>query len=984
MSSLKTGGKGHGPLDGTGAGSSPEFPPGASRWPDTLSRRGFLELMGASLALVGVEGCSTRQPAEAILPYANAPERLLPGKPQYYATSMDMAGTSIGLLVKSDMGRPIKIEGNPDHPSSLGATDAFAQASLLGLYDPQRSRTVLQEGGISDWESFTAALETSRRGWKEKKGEGLRILTGKISSPTLLASLGDLLSEYPSARWHESEPMDSDQVGQGTELFFGRRLRMIPRFDRAEVIVSLDADFLDWAPGRIRFMHDFALGRDPEGASPMSRLYMVETAHSLTGANADHRLALPPRALLAWARMLARELDIAMPDPAGDDAVDDPALSRRMETWAKQVAKDLSAHRGKCLVLGGEPQPPWMHALAHALNHKLGNLGNTLAFTSQADDPEIPRPQSLAPLVADMLSGKVETLLILGGNPAYASPADLEFPKALAHVPNAIHYGSYADETAVLCRWHVPAAHFLESWGDGRSHEGTVSLVQPLIQPLHFAKTGTEMIAALAGRPNASAYDILRAHWQAMQSGPGFQAFWNRSLQLGLMEGSAWPEETVQPRSGWETLFSALPALPNRTVNGMTISFRPDATVWDGRFTENAWLQELPKPLTKLTWDNAIYLAPATAANLGLGNGDEVELECDGRRLTGPIWTATGHAEGCLTVTFGYGRTHAGKVGNGLGYNAYALRTLAAPWVSEGVTLRRTGRKIKLACTQDHQSLEGRDLVKHATMEELENRPRASTVIDTLPTLYPPVPVAAYAWGMTVDLSLCTGCSACVIACQAENNIPVVGKEQVALGREMHWIRIDRYFQASEDDVRTLFQPLACVHCENAPCELVCPVEATLHSPEGLNEMIYNRCIGTRYCSNNCPYKVRRFNFFQYVERGPDGLKPMRNPDVTVRSRGVMEKCSYCVQRIERVRIRSEREDRSIRDGEVVTACQQACPSKAIRFGNRNDAESRVAQTTRNPRNFTLLQELNTRPRTTYLTRVTNPDPGFPRDAHAS
>lgn len=960
-----------------------EFMDQVSALPHSQSRRRFLELMGASIALAGLEGCSTRQPAEVILPYARAPERLLPGKPQYYATSMEMAGSSLGLLVKSEMGRPIKIEGNPDHPASLGATDAFAQASLLGLYDPERSKVVRKLSTPATWEAFCLDLKSARLDWEQRKGAGLRILSGKISSPSLLASMNSLLARNPLARRHQWEPTDADQEAQGTEMVFGSRLRMIPNLQKAKVIVSVDADFIGSPLVGVRLGRDFSSGRKSE-SDEMNRLYVVEPSLSLTGASADHRLALLPDQISAWILLLAKELGILNPSPSSTPGEQIPDGSEKSKAWAKAVADDLSRNRGAGLILAGETQSPWVHALVQVINHRLGNIGVTTYFVDAESQDKTNAPDTLAALVADMQSGQVETLLILEGNPHYTCPVDLDFATAMKRVPNTIHWGAYEDETAAKCRWHIPAAHFLESWEDGRAYDGTISLVQPLIAPLYFAKTRSEMIAVLLGDTNALSHDILLKHWHTRKPEPGFHAFWSHSLELGVVEGTAYTSLKVNPIDGWEKNIVVPAPTGTHTSGELQAVFKPDATVWDGRFSNNAWLQELPKPITKLTWENAIQISPATASSLGLENEDEVELESGGRKIRGPIWIFPGQAEGCLTLAFGYGKTH-GKLARGIGYNAYALRTAAMPWRLSNVRLRKTGVKRELACTQRQQSMQGRDLVKFATLEAWSHRlPIGGSPSTAQPSLYPPVAKAVYAWGMTIDLSLCTGCSACVIACQAENNITVVGKDQVIMGREMHWIRVDRYFQDVKGDIETFFQPLACVQCENAPCELVCPVEATVHSPEGLNEMIYNRCIGTRYCSNNCPYKVRRFNFFQYVGRGPErgeSLKAMRNPDVTVRSRGVMEKCSYCVQRIERVRIGSEKENRSIRDGEVVTACQQVCPTDAIRFGNLNDSASRVAENTRSERNFSLLQELNTRPRTTYLTRLTNPNPALSTSA---
>jgi Fe-S-cluster-containing dehydrogenase component len=922
-------------------------------------RRRFLGWMGVSAALSGI-GC-TRQPREKILPYARAPEGMAPGKPRYYATCMLLQGEALGLLVRSETGRPVKIEGNPLHPSSLGATDAFAQASLYGLYDPGRSREISRRGEASTWEALCGELEKARGGWEGEAASGLRVLSGKITSPSLRASLAGLLARYPGAKWHAYEPLDAGNSLAGVREAFGRPVKAVYRFDKAEVIVSLDGDFLGCGGGRVRYQRDFADRRAGGGA--MNRLYVAEAGVSVTGANADHRLALRPSGMPGLAAALAQALGLAAPEAQGAEAQGafaDGGEPERAGQWVAAAAADLGALRGKGLVVAGEAQPPQVHALAHAMNLALGNIGNTVYFIGEPDGPEAP----LMDLVHDMRAGQVHTLLILDGNPAYTAPCDAQFAQALANVPFTVHCGLYRDETAAYCRWHVPAAHALESWGDALGHDGTATLMQPLIEPLYGGKTAPEVAAAFAGDYQAAGHDLLKEYWRAARKSPGveFERDWRGALEAGLWADSA---PSVVAVTAVATADLPLPAPPA----GVDVVFQPDPSVHDGRFFENAWLQELPKPLSKLVWDNAAHMSPAMAAKWGLANGDEAEVEIRGRNLRVPVWIVPGHADGAVTLTLGYGR--AWEDGTILGYDAYRLRRSDAPWHAPGAALRKTGRKWPLVETQSHQNMEGREPVKEAVWAaggsgaDLE-REREN------PSLYPAYPYSGYAWGMAIDLSRCTGCSACVVACQAENNIPVVGKDQVMRGREMQWLRVDLYFKETSGESRALFQPLMCVHCENAPCELVCPVEATVHSSEGLNQMVYNRCIGTRYCSNNCPYKVRRFNFYAYAQNTPS-LEPMRNPDVTVRSRGVMEKCTYCVQRIERARIGAEREGRPIRDGEADTACQQACPTRAIVFGDRNDPGSRVARLQVEPRRYDLLGELNTRPRTFYLARLRNP-----------
>lgn len=943
-----------------------------------MSRRGFLEIMGAALAMAGMEGCSTRQPEETILPYNRGPEGLLPGKPQYYATGMDVMGEAVGLLVKSDMGRPIKVDGNPDHPASLGGSDAFAQASLLGLYDPDRSRSVLRNGEASEWDVFARELGAHSVSWSKHGGRGLRILTGKIASPSLLASLGEISRRYPQARWHAYDPLESGHAARGAGMAFGRELRILPHFDRARVIVSLDSDFLGWAPGHIRYSRDFASRRDPDSETGMSRLYVVESCLSLTGANADRRIALAPAQIPLWALALAQALGIVGADETagmgrmGESGADPWLGWEEIRSTAEAVAGDLRSHPGSALVWAGESQPPWVHALTHDVNEHLGSLGNTVTQVIPGREEGVPDPRPLLELARDMRAGEVEALLILDGNPAYAAPADLDFAESLRRVPLAVHWGSYRDETAALCRWHIPAAHYLESWGDLASLDGTATLVQPLIAPLYFAKTAQEMLSALAGDFQAKGYDALKNYWRRRLPQDGFDAAWDRALRTGLVENTAFPQTYHRPQPFWRHELKRVTPFPPMRSDSVQVAFLPDPTVGDGRYAENAWLQELPKPLSKLTWENAIHLSPDMAESLGVVDGDELELRSGGRTVAGPAWILPGHADGVVTLTLGYGRQVGGKVAAQRGYNAFLVRDSTWPWWASDAKVGKTGKRSPVACTQDHQRLEGRDLVKHADLREWRKGDTPSPPPSRPPSLFPALAKGAHAWGMTIDLSLCTGCSACVIACQAENNIPVVGREQVMAGREMHWMRIDLYFQEIAGERRALFEPLLCMHCENAPCEVVCPVAATLHSPEGLNEMVYNRCIGTRYCSNNCPYKVRRFNFLQFSDRHSESLKAMRNPDVTVRSRGVMEKCSYCVQRIERARIDAGMEGRAMRDGDVITACQQACPAGAIVFGDLLDAKSKVAIQARRKRNDVLLRELNTLPRTTYLLKVSN------------
>jgi MoCo/4Fe-4S cofactor protein with predicted Tat translocation signal len=967
-----------------------EFPRQASSWTETLGRREFLRLMGASLALAGLTACGRSAATnEKIVPYVRQPESLVPGRPQFFATAFVHDGAATGLLVESHEGRPTKIEGNPSHPGSLGATDAFAQASILTLYDPDRSQAVTNVGAIATWNGFFAALNGELEGQRLNGGAGLRILTETVLSPTLADQLQSLIKRFPQAKWHQYEPGNRDNVRTGARLAFGEVVEPQYHFERCETILSLDADFLFRGPGRIRYARDFVERRGVRaGNVAMNRLYTVESTPSLTGAMADHRLALRPSELAAFAQALAGRLGVT----TGSKSAAAPAVSSAK--WLDAVARDLQQHRGAGLVLAGERQPAPVHALVHAINQSLGNAGKTVIYTEPVEPYAVEQNTSLRNLTADMESGQVAVLLVSGGNPVFNAPADLRFGELMARVGFSVHMGLYEDETSARCHWHVPEAHYLESWSDARAYDGTVTILQPLIDPLYGGKSAHELLAAVAGRPGLSGYEIVREYWNKQNRAPDFEQFWRRAVHDGVVADSAFAAKTVGLKNIAPDASNSAAEIKSSAdaASALEIIFQPDPTIHDGRFANNGWLQELPKPLTKITWDNAVLISAATAQRFGLGHrvaarggehgkvfADVVELRYAGRALTAPVWIAPGHADGCATVYFGYGRTRSGKVGTGVGFNAYAIRTADAAWHGTGLEMRKTATEYALACTQFHHNMEGRELVRAATLEEYRREPHFAAGkehgAESEASLYPPHPYEGYAWGMTIDTNACIGCNACVVACQAENNIPVVGKTEVSRGREMHWIRVDRYYKGGVDSPETVHQPVPCMHCENAPCEVVCPVNATNHSSEGLNDMVYNRCVGTRYCSNNCPYKVRRFNFFQYADFTTPSLKPMRNPDVTVRSRGVMEKCTYCVQRVNAAKIAAEKEDRPVRDGEITTACQGACPTQAIVFGNINDGDSRVARLKASPLNYGILTELNTRPRTTYLAKLKNPNP---------
>lgn len=988
-----------------------EFPPGVAPWQSPVNRRDFLKLAGASLMLAGLAACRKR-PIHEIVPYVKAPEEIVPGKPLYYASALTLGGYGIGVLVEAHEGRPTKIEGNPDHPASLGATDAYTQAMILDLYDPDRSKTVLNMGTARTLESF---LQQAKQVLADSKGgEGVRILTETVTSPTLQFLMGKFLQRYPKARWYQYEPFNRDSEFVGTRLAFGEPVCAVYDLSQAEVILSLDADFLMEGPGRIRYTKELSRKRAIQaGKAQMPRLYVVESASTVTGWIADHRVAVRPSQVDAFARSLAHRLGVPGVEDGGW------ANSEERENLLEAIRDDMLGHRGRCVVIPGMCQTPEVHAIAQMINVHLGNAGTTVKFVSPPEGAQI-QVDSLKELVNEMKAGGVKALFVLGGNPVLTAPGSLGFAEALSSVAFSVHLASYVDETSKGCHWHVPMAHELESWGDVRSYDGTVSIIQPLIEPLFGGKSSLEFLSALLG-DTRGALEILKDYWRhrsvngsspSSQVGRGtspsldageFENVWRKWLHDGFIPNTALGARQVQLKG------IALP--PLKASGEIEVNFRPDPGAYDGRFANNAWLRELPQPFTKICWDNVGLLSPRTAERLGVvleygeGRGtyaSVVEITVGGKSLSGvPVWVVPGHPDDVLTLTLGLGRSAGGQIAQGLGYNAYPLFPGLGGYLG-GATIRKKNTH-PIARTQLHFRMEGRDFTrsynfsnwKEEVIHPVPGHQRSGEVHGSSSggahpsqgehekiTLYPDKEYTSYAWAMVIDTNLCTGCNACVVACQAENNIPVVGKEQVRRGREMHWIRIDQYYVGNIDgpsEIRPL--PVPCMHCERAPCEVVCPVAATVHSEEGLNEMVYNRCVGTRYCSNNCPYKVRRFNFFDYHTR-PDIndwavplLHLLKNPDVTVRSRGVMEKCSYCVQRINEARKAAKKEDRRIRDLEVMTACQQVCPAGAIVFGDKNDPNSKVSQWRSQHQHYRLLEELNVEPRTTYLARFRNPNP---------
>ena len=1057
-----------------------EYPEHAEEWENGLSRRNFMKVMGASLAFAGLSGCVI-QPAEKIVPYVSQPENVIPGKPLFYSTAMTLGGIGVGLFAKSFDGRPIKIEGNPDHPGSLGGTDVYAQASILGMYDPDRSQEIRNRGASSNWQNFIKEARAALDENSKDGGAGVRFLTETVTSPTLVAQFKQIATELPNSKWIQYEPINNDNAMAGARLAFGSPANTIYKFDVAEKILSLDADI--FSSFNVRYIKDFNKGRRfGEDKKTVNRLYAVETTMTLTGAKADHRLAVKPSQMIDIAKAIAGAVGVSGASASG--------LSSEATAWINAMAKDLQASRGKSVVVAGDNQPPAVHAIAHAINSTLGNVGQTVVYTDPlSPNTEKLQIEQLRELVADIDAGRVKALIILGGNPVYNTPIDAKISgeKLKEKVPLCIHLGEHFDETGQYSHWHIPQNHFLESWSDSRAFDGTVSITQPIIKPLYGGKSVSEVVQVFFKENyEKTDADILKEFWQkqgltsapktvaatastapspgatpstspspqasasptasaspqatvtpqatatpaaspttatattAVTSAPKtFEDNWRKAVHDGFISGSGFPAKTLSVNGGFlaQTTSSA-------PISGLEISILPDPSVYDGRFANNGWLQELPNPLTKITWDNVALISPATAKKLGInlaenkwndmaggevgtpfintkgGNmlSDLVTIEANGAKISAPVpmWVAPGQPDDVVTLYLGYGRTEAGRIANNLGYNAYEVRKSDAPFAS--ATLTKRGEQTNIASTQIHFNMEGRDLLLNWDVENVaklgeerkEHEKETGNYDDTMykPEQYQKQYDENHRWGMTIDLNSCVGCNACVVACQSENNIPVVGKEQVERSREMHWMRVDAYFSGELNNPDgPHFQPVLCQQCEQAPCEVVCPVHATVHSAEGLNDMVYNRCIGTRYCSNNCPYKVRRFNFLLFQDWDTPQYKLMRNPEVSIRSRGVMEKCTYCTQRISAARIEAQKAGRPVMDGEILTACQSVCPSDAIVFGDLNNRESKVFKMKKDERNYVLLNELNTQPRTTYLAALKNqnkemPDYRAPQDDH--
>jgi molybdopterin-containing oxidoreductase family iron-sulfur binding subunit len=953
-----------------------EFPGSPHAWGDEVSRRGFLKFMGASMALAGLAGC-TRQPDEPIYPYVKQPEDLILGKPMYFATAHPFVTGAVPLLVKTDQFRPIKIDGNPEHPYNQGSSDVFTQATLLDLYDPDRSQQVTFRGDNREWAEFAMALR--EKVISTKDGSGIYFLSETITSPTLARQWRAVQAKYPMATLVQYDPAVA-----GTALANGQNVQY--DLADADVIVSLDADFLSGAafPGFHKLLRQYAERR--KSPEKLNRLYSIESTPTTTGLKAEHRLGLRASEIPAFAAELAKAVGVTeVIAPAYD-------WTGEQKKYLAALVKDLKYHAGKSAVIPGSYQDESVAAIASAINTKLGNVGKT-AFPVGSVFP-LPSYQSfeLKDLVADLNAGKVDWLVILNANPIYTAPADLNFTVAFDKAKTVAHLGSHLDETGQISHWHIHSAHFLESWSDARAYDGTVSIVQPMIDPLYGGKTAHHFLQALLDEPELSPYEAVRETWKPVIK-DDFEMGWRKALHAGWIDGTADAPHNLLPIKPTASFSVPAPAAKNL----LEIIFRPDPNVYDGRWSNVGWLQELPKPVTNLSWDNAALVSGATLTRYGLEEDDIVELTVNGRKVNAPVIVAPGHPDNSVTVHLGYGRSFAGRVGSGAGFNAYLIRTADAPFYAVGAMKKIEGKwgvAVTKSHYQDHRPGQGdgnnsleadeaineRGIIRYAMLAEYKANPgfanegETHTTTDKNNSLFPNWEYKDNAWGMSIDMNSCTGCNACIVSCYAENNIAVVGQQQVRIGRNLQWLRIDTYFEGDLAAPRAHFQPMACQHCENAPCEQVCPVGATVHTPEGLNTMVYNRCVGTRYCSNNCPYKVRRFNFLLYSDFETESLKLMRNPDVTVRSRGVMEKCSYCVQRISAAKIEADKENRAVRDGEIVTACQQACPASAITFGNINDKQSKVAKLRANERSYQVLADLNTRPRTTYVAAVLNPN----------
>jgi len=974
-----------------------EFPENATELTDGVSRRSFLRIMGASIAMAGFMSC--RRPVQKIIPYSRQPEDVEEGIPLHYATAMPLQGVLNGLLVESNEGRPTKTEGNEEHPGSLGSTSIFGQASILGLYDPDRSGNVLNGGEKASWSDFVSFASEHFA----DSGQNIVFISEANSSLTLHELKQEALNKFENARWITHEPYGQENVHEGNKVAFGQKLRTVNHYEKASVIISLDDDFLNPAanPNSVAATKSFANSRRVLSTTDsMSRLYMVENTMSLTGSNADNRLRLKASEIEPFLMALAGSLSS---QTSGLGAFEGYSNSFSDHEWIGILTDELLEHTSKSILTLGAQHNKHAHGVVAAINNALKNKGETVEYVSLPYVSEQDEQAALLQAVEDMKNGEVDTVVTIGTNPVFTAPADLNFADALENVDTTINLSAYVDETAKHSDWHINQSHFLESWSDGYSFTGTRSIIQPLIKPLYDGKNELEFLAAIIRGRDEKSYDLVQNNWKNLGF-EDFRASWRTILHEGTGTGGHFDVYDGDINSTFSDSISTIIDEPDEG-SGIELVFRPDSSILDGRFANNGWLQEMPDPITKITWDNVALMSKATAEKLGVSSKDAIRISNNGNSIEIAAWILPGHADDSITVTTGYGRKNIGNVADGSGVDTYMLRTSTDLNASTNAQFEPSGRTLVVATTQDHHSMEGRSIVRSGTIDHYKQDPEFASFKGVYGHNVPGLEEAEAAggedainlfndqdfpeyepqWGMTIDLNTCTGCSACVVACVAENNIPVIGKREVNRGREMHWIRTDRYFEGDVEEPNVVHQPVPCMQCELAPCEQVCPVAATTHSDDGMNQMTYNRCIGTRYCANNCPYKVRRFNFFNYTKeflttgKDPEVVQMAMNPEVTVRFRGVMEKCTYCVQRVNRAKInrKVETNGKSIKplDGSVKTACQQACPADAIAFGDLSDDHSEVVALKRNERNYSLLEELNTRPRTTYLAKLKNPNP---------
>ena len=945
-----------------------------------FSRREFLGIMGASIALAGLSGC--RRPVEKIIPYVVAPEEIVPGNPNYYATSMQRGLDAIGFVVENHEGRPTKIEGNIKHSSSLGKTDSFAQAEILNLYDPDRSKGVLQNGGESSLQDFISAWSELYDTYINNNGEGLVVISETSIAPTLIRLKKEFHKTFPKAKWIVYNPVSDENIIKGIELATGKTAVPVYNFEKAKVILSLDSDFLLLESGSVKNSMGFANGRRVKSENDeMNRLYVAESAMSVTGGMADHRIKVKNSEIGDFAVSIALEMNKQGTKVPGTESLttnntfDDNLLT--------ELVADLIKYRGKSLVVAGRNQTEQVHTLVNAINTVLGNLGKTISFYNIEKDI-VPNSSSLAELSKN---DPPSTLIMIGTNPIYTAPRDWRIENLIKNAKHSIHLSSHIDETSEHVEWHVNQTHFLEEWNDTQSSDGTIGITQPQILPLFNGISNVELLWIITKNESVKGYDLVKDSWRNILSGD-FESNWNKTLHDGIYSKKINASKKLTLNTA--NINKSLAATPPSHNNKIELNLRASASTFDGSFANNGWMQELPNPVSKLTWDNAAQMSHRTAKKLGVKNEDVVKVSNGGEYVLLPVWILPGQADNSISVEVGYGRSRVGRIGNNVGQNTYKLMDSAGNFLVNNISVEKIGATYPLACTQDSHGMNDDKLaddaiqkrlpilIREATVDEYKHHPEFAKHGVHHPPLVSMWEEFEYTespqWGMTIDLNVCTGCNACSTSCQSENNIPVIGKQEVRMGREMHWVRLDRYFSGDPDDPEVAIQPVACQHCEMAPCEQVCPVAATTHSEDGLNGMTYNRCVGTRYCANNCPYKVRRFNFFNFAKDMPEIVQMARNPDVSVRFRGVMEKCTYCVQRINTAKIKVKNEKREIQDGDVVTACQQACPTDAITFGNIVDPDSEVSKAMQNNRDYALLGELNTKPRTLYQAKLRNPN----------